>query len=105
MPLAFIQNIGPYQLLIILIVALLLFGRRLPEVGRSLGRGIVEFRKGLHGIEKEIEDASGPDQVRGSSAGSLPGAKQDQPFSAARPPLTDTGEDARVSRPQPGTQA
>jgi sec-independent protein translocase protein TatA len=103
MPLAFIQNIGPYQLLIILIVALLLFGRRLPEVGRSLGRGIVEFRKGLHGIEKEIEDASRPDDVR-STPGALP-QKNEQQFSAARPPLNDSGEDARVSRPQPGTQA
>lgn len=95
--LAFIQQVGPWQLLIILIIALLLFGRRLPEVGRSLGRGIVEFRKGLHGIEREIDDAGRQEQ--------LP-PKQEQPFSAAKPPLTEGGEDARVSRnpAQPGTQ-
>ena len=70
-----------------------------------LGRGIVEFRKGLHGIEKEIDDASRPDgEVRNSSGGALPGKQDSQQFSAARPPLTDTGEDARVSRSQPGTQ-
>src|SRR4051812_38272211 len=39
-------------------VALLLFGKRLPEVGKSLGKGIVEFKKGLKGIEDEVEDAS-----------------------------------------------
>jgi sec-independent protein translocase protein TatA len=33
-------------------VALLIFGKKLPEVGRSLGRGLVEFKKGLHGIDE-----------------------------------------------------
>jgi len=46
---------GWTELLVVCIVALLLFGRRLPEVGRSLGRGIVEFKKGLKGVKDEIE--------------------------------------------------
>ena len=49
---------GPMEMVIILIVGLLLFGRRLPEVGRSLGKSIVEFKKGVKGIEDEIEEAS-----------------------------------------------
>lgn len=48
---------GPTEWLIIGGVALLLFGKRLPEVGRSLGKGIVEFKKGLKGIEDEVESA------------------------------------------------
>src|ERR1700683_26005 len=52
---------GPENWFIILIVALLIFGRRLPEVGRSLGKGIIEFKKGLSGIEEEIDLAG---QVR-----------------------------------------
>ena len=48
---------GPWEIIIIVVVALLLFGRRLPEVGRSLGRGIVEFKKGLRGVEDEINKA------------------------------------------------
>ncbi len=52
--LAFISMPGPWEIIIILVVALLLFGRRLPEVGRSLGKGIVEFKKGLRGMEDEI---------------------------------------------------
>ncbi|MFG0327759.1 MAG: twin-arginine translocase TatA/TatE family subunit [Phycisphaerales bacterium JB037] len=56
--LAFFQQLGPWEMAIILMVALLLFGRRLPEVGRSLGRGIVEFKKGVKGIEDEIETES-----------------------------------------------
>ncbi len=47
-----------WEWLAIMLVALLLFGRKLPEVGRSLGRGIVEFKKGIKGIEEEIEAES-----------------------------------------------
>jgi len=56
---------GPTELIIILLVALILFGRRLPEVGRSLGRGIVEFKKGLRGVKDDLEDAVNEDASRG----------------------------------------
>ena len=46
------------EMIVILAVGLLLFGKRLPEVGKNLGRGIVEFKKGLKGIEDEIEASS-----------------------------------------------
>jgi len=48
-----------WEMSVILIIGLLLFGRRLPEVGRSLGRSIVEFKKGIKGIEDDIESESG----------------------------------------------
>jgi len=56
--LAFLQNLGPLEIAIILGVGLLLFGRRLPEVGRSLGRSIVEFKRGLNSVGDEVETAS-----------------------------------------------
>jgi sec-independent protein translocase protein TatA len=40
------------------VIAVLLFGDRLPEVMRSLGRGMIEFKKGMRGIESAIETAS-----------------------------------------------
>lgn len=49
---------GPMEMLIIGGIAVLLFGKRLPEVGRSLGKGIVEFKKGISGIEDEINSAA-----------------------------------------------
>lgn len=53
--------IGWPEMLVIGVVAILLFGRRLPEVGRSLGLGIVELKKGLHGVTDEIESAGEED--------------------------------------------
>jgi sec-independent protein translocase protein TatA len=50
---------GGYEWIILLVIALLIFGRRLPEVGRWLGQGIVEFKKGVKGISDEIDEASG----------------------------------------------
>ena len=43
------------MMIIIAVFGVLLFGKRLPEVGRSLGKGIVEFKKGLKGIDEETE--------------------------------------------------
>lgn len=50
-------TIGWMELLILALLGVLIFGKRLPEVGRSLGRGIVEFKKGLAGIEDDVDQA------------------------------------------------
>ena len=51
-------NLNPMEMMVVLGLAVLLFGKRLPEVGRSLGRGIVEFKKGLRGVEEEFRSAT-----------------------------------------------
>lgn len=48
---------GPFEMMIIGVIMLLLFGNRLPSLMRSLGRGVVEFKKGVHGIEDDLESA------------------------------------------------
>lgn len=58
MPLAFFNNIGPTELIVVAFVALLIFGNRLPGVMRSLGKSVTEFKKGVAGIEDEIDQAS-----------------------------------------------
>jgi sec-independent protein translocase protein TatA len=49
---------GPLHWLILLVVVFLLFGNRLPSVMRSLGQGVVEFKKGLAGIEDDIKNST-----------------------------------------------
>jgi len=49
---------GWQEMLILAVIGILIFGKRLPEVGRSIGRGIVEFKKGLAGIDEEVEAAA-----------------------------------------------
>jgi sec-independent protein translocase protein TatA len=73
---AFLPSVGPQELIILLVIGVLLFGRRLPEIGRYLGKGIVEFKKGLKGVEDEME---------GTASGAAPSRPEpaiDQP----RPP-------------------
>jgi sec-independent protein translocase protein TatA len=55
----FAFGVGPLELGVIALVVLLLFGNRLPSTMRSLGQGLMEFKKGVQGIE-EHKDESGP---------------------------------------------
>lgn len=52
--LAFISGVSPLGLIVILIIALLVFGSRLPEVARSMGRAMNEFKRGLKDVDEEI---------------------------------------------------
>ena len=58
------MGLTPWHLFLILIVVLLLFGNRLPSVMRSLGEGVVEFKKGMQGIEDDKESV---DQGKGKN--------------------------------------
>ncbi len=51
-------QLGVMEMMVVMGVAVLLFGKRLPEVGRSLGKGIIEFKKGLRGFEDGFDFGS-----------------------------------------------
>ncbi len=52
-------NIGAPEIVLLLLVALLLFGaKRLPEIGRSLGSGMREFKDSVTGVKTDIHDAT-----------------------------------------------
>jgi sec-independent protein translocase protein TatA len=61
MPVALFQNFGVWEILLLLLVLLLVFGpKRLPEMGRSMGRGMREFKDSLTGKDKGEEDEEQP---------------------------------------------
>lgn len=120
---------SPIALIVILIVALLIFGKRLPEVAKSLGKGIVEFKKGMKGVEDEIERPPSslpppnqyyqgqysqqspqgqPGQYGSSSQYQTgPGPQYGSPGSAVPPPGSQAGYadgSAPGSPPSPGVQ-
>lgn len=57
LPIAFIGNLGPFEMLLVAGIALLLFGKNLPKVARDAGKAIVEFKRGMAGIEHSVDDA------------------------------------------------
>jgi len=81
-PLAFFSMPGWGEMLVIAFVGLLIFGRRLPEVGRSLGRSIVEFKKGVREAKDEIETNTRVDDVEPRV---LPRRTQPPPERSERP--------------------
>jgi sec-independent protein translocase protein TatA len=50
-------NVGPLELIVILAIALIVLGpKKLPEVGRSIGKGMREFRDGLSGGDRDRDE-------------------------------------------------
>jgi sec-independent protein translocase protein TatA len=79
------------EMMVVGVIALLLFGKRLPEVARSLGKGIVEFKKGIRGIEDDVDDQS---SRRSSTPQSRPAPQDDRTEATAPkfdPPKAEPG--------------
>lgn len=78
-------NIGPLEIIVILIIALVVFGpKRLPELGRSLGRGIREFRGSVGGDSHDDEDERSPSPHE-IETGRGKAAAQEEPVAHKRP--------------------
>jgi sec-independent protein translocase protein TatA len=79
-------GLGGTEWFILIILGVLLFGKRLPEVGRSLGKGMMEFKKGLQGIEDEVHGSLRQADV---SAPPQPAPRPPQRIAATAPKFED----------------
>jgi sec-independent protein translocase protein TatA len=69
-------NIGPLEIIVVLIIALIVFGpKRLPELGSSLGRGIREFRNTVTGDKADDDEEAEVKTIRATTP-SVPPVEQ-----------------------------
>ena len=82
-------NIGPMEIMIVLVIALVVFGpKRLPELGKSVGKGIREFRGSVSGESSDASDAS-----------------EDSPLAVDQPPVVAAHGPATKTDPAAGSRA
>lgn len=82
-------GIGFQEMLIILVVVLIIFGpKRLPDLAKSLGKGIAEFKKASEEVRKGIDDA----MQEGEAEETAPPATPDQSAATPGEPPPSTGE-------------
>jgi len=53
-------GLGWAEIIVLGIIAVLLFGRKLPDMAKYLGKSVVEFKKGMHGLESGFDDIANP---------------------------------------------
>ena len=108
-PLAlFTGGIGWQEILLVMVVLLIFFGRRIPEVMRSLGKGVSQFKKGLSEVEEEVRSVAAQASVETPEAGSekkaakqLPGPRPDADVASRK----TSGEAAEVkAEPEAGPE-
>jgi sec-independent protein translocase protein TatA len=91
-----LPQIGPLEILVVLVVALVVFGpNKLPQLGRQVGRGYREFRKFQQGIRDDIEgafreDDDGPDSDDGDDTPRQIEARKPDHSAPPEPPPADT---------------
>ena len=91
--LAFLGPIGWQEMIILAVLGVLIFGKRLPEVGKSIGKGIVEFKKGLSGIEDEVDptpEARSQPRLEPHSSGAEINQESPQKTASPVPPAAGT---------------
>jgi sec-independent protein translocase protein TatA len=74
-------SIGMPELIIILVIALIIFGpRKLPELGRSLGKSIGEFRRASNELRSTLEEEIRVEEQKGGAAAKPAAAQPDAPY-------------------------
>ena len=94
-------GLSPVELIVIGSIAVLLFGSRLPNVARSMGKSVTEFKKGIRGIEEDMDVTSSGRRVSSSYAD-----ERDEPtVPKFEPPKSEPKDETASSEPPPSEPA
>ena len=94
-------GLSPVELIVIGSIAVLLFGSRLPNVARSMGKSVTEFKKGIRGIEEDMDVTSSGRRVSSSYADD-----RDEPtVPKFEPPKSEPKDETASSEPPPSEPA
>jgi sec-independent protein translocase protein TatA len=84
---AIFGGLGAPEIIVLVILGVLLFGRKLPDVGRYLGKSIVEFKKGVKGLEDDVDIGGGSGMASSAPQEQI---RAPQRVPAAAPKFEDT---------------
>ena len=88
-------NLGPAELFVILVVALVVFGpNKLPEIGRQVGKAIQEFRRVQHALTDDFRDAFAEEPPRPSAPATAAWRPAPDPLPAGEAPPPGAGKPA-----------
>jgi Tat protein translocase TatB subunit len=94
-----IGSLGGPEIFLILVVALIVFGpRKLPEIGKGMGRMLAEFRKASNDFKRTIEEEVEADKLRALASPDIPDTAAPRP---AAPPVVEADPHAVSQRPSP----
>ena len=89
-------GLGSMEILVVGIVAVLLFGNKLPSVARSLGKSVTDFKKGMAGIEDEFRNAGDTSSSRKSSSRYMDDDREEATAPKFEPPAAEPREVAEA---------
>ena len=91
---AFFPSVGPWEIVAILAVALLLFGgKKLPELARGLGKGLRQFKEEVHAVKSDVSDAMDDDSTDYSETSSTDDSDDTEVSDASNDVDEDKGPD------------
>ena len=98
---AYIFGLGPTELIIVLVIGILLFGRKLPEMGKYLGKSIIEFKKGMKGLEDNIDDNAAHTAASPGASVPVDAIRAPQKVTATAPKFEDSPVNTNITANPP----